>query len=61
MVRRADACLDESGVRLGLAKAGDAIAGFPMPALFKDFKALKPFEHIALSTQSGCCSKTPML
>ena len=50
-----------SGVSLGFAEAGDAVAFFPLAAFFEDLEALKAFEDIAFSAQSGGRAQTAML
>lgn len=50
-----------SGVGLRFAQAGDAVALFPLTALFEDFQALKALEDIAFSAQGGGRAKTAML
>ena len=39
--------LDKSRFGLGFAKAGDAVALFPLAAFFEDFHALKALEDVA--------------
>ena len=46
---------------LGLAKAGDALALFPLAALFEQFETLKALEHITLAAQRRRRPQTPML
>ena len=43
-----------SGFRLGLAETRDAVAFFPLTALFEEFGAFETLEDIALATQGGC-------
>ena len=45
----------------GFAEAGDAVAGFPLAAFFEEFEALKAFEHIPFTAQSGGCAQAAML
>jgi hypothetical protein len=46
---------------LGLAKARDAVALFPLSAFLEDFNALEAFHYVALAAQSGRCAETTML
>jgi hypothetical protein len=50
-----------SGVGLGLAKAGDAIACLPLTTLFEQAYPLKTLQNIPFSTHGGHCSQTTML
>jgi len=50
-----------SGVGLGFAEAGDAVAGFPLAAFLEDFDALIAFEHIAFAAQGGRGAEAAML
>ena len=52
---------ERSGVRLGLAQSGDAIAWFPLTPLLEQRDALESFEDIALGTQRGGGAQTAML
>jgi len=51
----------ESGVGLGLAEAGDAVAGFPLAAFLEELHALKALEHVAFAAQGGCGAEAAML
>jgi len=51
----------KSGVRLGFAQTGDAVALFPLTAFFEQFGALKTLEHIPFATQGGGRAQTTML
>jgi hypothetical protein len=46
---------------LGFTQPGDAIAGFPLAALLKEFDALEPFEHVTFAAQRGSRPQTTML
>jgi len=50
-----------SGFAFGFAKAGDAVARFPLAAFFEDFEALKALEHVPFAAQSGGCPQAAML
>jgi hypothetical protein len=47
--------------RLGLAEAGDLVAGLALAALFKEGRAFKTLEDIALAAQGGRRAETAML
>jgi hypothetical protein len=49
------------GFAFGLAKAGDAVARFPLAAFFEKFEALKAFEHVSFPAQSGGRAQAAML
>jgi hypothetical protein len=53
--------VNPSGVGLGLAEAGDAVAVFPLTPFFEDFDALKAFHDIALSTKGGSGAEATVL
>ena len=44
-----------------LAQAGDAVAVFPLTALFEHFEALKALKHIPFATEGGCRPQASML
>ena len=50
-----------SSVRLGLAEAGDLVAGLALAAFFEDGGAFKTLEDIAFAAQSGGRAKAAML
>jgi hypothetical protein len=52
---------DSSSLGLGLAKAGDPVPVFPLPAFLEQFRAFKTLEHIAFAAQGGRRAKTTML
>ena len=39
-----------SGIRSGLAQAGNSVAWFPLIPFLEQFQALKAFEHVAFAT-----------
>jgi hypothetical protein len=45
----------------GFAKAGDAVATFPLAAFFQKFDALKSFEDVAFAAESAGGAETTML
>ena len=45
----------------GLAEAGDAVAGFPLAALFEEFDALEALEDVAFGASGAGGSETAML
>jgi len=49
------------GFAFGFAKAGDAVAFFPLTAFFENFEALKALEHVPFAAQSGGCAQAAML
>ena len=49
------------GVGLGLAETCDAIALFPLAALFQDSDALKALENVALFSRGARGTQTTML
>ena len=49
------------GVGLGLAEAGDTVAGFPLAAFLEELHALKALEHVAFAAQGGCGAEAAML
>jgi len=49
------------GFRLGLAEAGDFVAGLALTALFEERRAFKTLENIALATEFGHRAQTGML
>ena len=51
----------ELRVRFGLAEAGDAVAGFPLAALFKDFDALEALHNVAFCASGAGGPETAML
>src|SRR5258708_96381 len=50
-----------SGLRLGLAQAGDAVALFPLAPFLDHFDAFKALKDIAFSAQGRCRAQTSML
>jgi hypothetical protein len=50
-----------SGVGLGFAKTGDAIAFLPLAALLEQADPLKTLQNIPFSTYGGDCAQTAML
>ena len=48
-------------VRFGFAEAGDAVAAFPLTALFEKRDTLETFEDIALAAENGRRAQTAML
>jgi len=48
-------------IPLGLAKAGDPVALFPLAAFLEQFNPLKALEHIPFATQRGSRAQTSML
>ena len=46
---------------LGLAEAGDAVAGFPLAALLQDGDPFKSFHDIAFGPGGACRAQTSML
>jgi hypothetical protein len=46
---------------LGLAEAGDPVAGFPFAALAQKFNALESLEHVPLFAGAAGGPKTTML
>jgi len=46
---------------LGLAEAGDAVAGFALAALLEEGRALKALEDSALDTEGGRRAQAAML
>src|ERR1700733_11328013 len=61
IVYRISQIVNGSGVRLGFAQAGDAVAGFPLAALLEERGALETLEDIALAAQSGRRAEAAML
>jgi hypothetical protein len=51
----------ESGIRLGFAQTGDAVAFLPLAAFFKEANALEALENIAFATRGGNGAQTTML
>jgi hypothetical protein len=51
----------KSDVGLGLAEAGDAIALFPLAALFEDRDALEALEDVTLHDDAGGALETFVL
>jgi hypothetical protein len=49
------------GIRLGLAEAGDPVAGLPLAAFLQDGGAFKTLENIAFSAEGGRCAQAAML
>jgi hypothetical protein len=47
--------------RLGLAEAGNSVAGLPLAALFEEIRALETLENIALAAKLGRRAQTGML
>jgi hypothetical protein len=47
--------------RLGLAQAGDTVAGLPLAAFLENLNALEAFQDIALAAQRGGRAQTAML
>jgi len=50
-----------SDVRFGLAEALNAIAGFPLAALFQEIHALKALENVAFNDKAGNALETFVL
>src|SRR5437879_4109391 len=50
-----------SGFFLGLAQAGNAVAGLPLAPFFEQFDPLETLEHIAFAPQGGRRAQTAML
>jgi hypothetical protein len=52
---------DNSDVGLGLAETLDAVAGFPLAALFQEVDALETLEDVALDDNAGGALETFVL
>jgi len=48
-------------IGFGFAEAGDAVAAFPLTALFKKRDTLETFEDIAFAAENGRRAQTAML
>ena len=50
-----------SGLTLGFAQTADAVAFFPLTALFEEQHAFKPLENVAFCTRGAGRAQTAML